>query len=113
MKTFVVSLHSWHRVRLLLMLYCINHREQKFYLFRALQATSHFQKPNARMAFPCLDEPNIKAEYTITLAYYGNGRWKFSKNKFLKPQKEKRNAPDPGNVSILGYLCKDGLSVLG
>ena len=65
------------------------------------------------MAFPCLDEPNIKAEYTITLAYYGNGRWKFSKNKFLKPQKEKRNAPVPGNFSILGYLCKDGLSVLG
>lgn len=37
------------------------------------QATSQYQKSYARMAFPCLDEPSIKAEFTITLAQ----RWKF------------------------------------
>ncbi|KAH3860698.1 hypothetical protein DPMN_023616 [Dreissena polymorpha] len=32
-------------------------------------ASSKFQPVDARRAFPCMDEPNIKAEYTVTLVH--------------------------------------------
>ncbi|WAQ96439.1 AMPE-like protein [Mya arenaria] len=32
-------------------------------------ATTKFEPVNARRAFPCMDEPNIKAEYTVTLIH--------------------------------------------
>ena len=38
------------------------------------QATSQYWDTFARMAFPCLDEPNIKAQFIITLATKGYGR---------------------------------------
>jgi aminopeptidase N len=40
----------------------------------AFLATSHFQKPNARMAFPCLDEPDRKATFVITLGHVDDGK---------------------------------------
>ena len=44
----------------------------------SLQATSQYWDTFARMAFPCLDEPSIKAQFVITLAIKGNGRWKYT-----------------------------------
>ena len=32
-------------------------------------ASSKFQPVDARRAFPCMDEPNIKANYTIRLVH--------------------------------------------
>ena len=42
------------------------------------QATSQYWDTFARMAFPCLDEPHLKAQFVITLAIKGDGRWKYS-----------------------------------
>ena len=42
-----------------------------------LKATSQYWDTFARMAFPCLDEPNLKARFVITLAIKGDGRWKY------------------------------------
>lgn len=32
-------------------------------------ASSKFQPVDARRAFPCMDEPNLKATYTVTLVH--------------------------------------------
>lgn len=32
-------------------------------------ATTKFEPVNARRAYPCMDEPNIKANYTVTLIH--------------------------------------------
>ena len=67
-------------------------REKLTSYFRRLLATSHFEPTYARRAFPCFDEPELKAKFLMTITHDRALRAFFNMPK--KGSSEVRNKPD-------------------
>ena len=65
-------------------------------------ATTHFEPTYARRAFPCFDEPQLKAEFTVTITHDKDLTAFF--NMPVAEHSEVRGRPDMvGN--IFGFFC--------
>ena len=66
-----------------------------FCIFRRL-ATTHFEPTYARRAFPCFDEPQLKAKFMVTIIHHKEHSVFF--NMPLKTQSEVK-----GYVNMVGF----------
>ena len=71
------------------------------HLFRRL-ATSHFEPTYARRAFPCFDEPHLKAKFLMTITHDRNLKAFFNTPK-KGPSSEVRGRPDQVNIITSFY----------